>query len=563
MRRAAPAAQLIARAPDTGRSSSHLSSPRTARVAKAESSRGGGNRTGLSASHAATTTPCLALRFQTGSRTSGVDAHRVHALQGCECREKTHRLKSDLEEVRATVLPRRHPTFRGSQTAVARERIPASRICRAGNDAVTALPDALEVSERTTTPVLGDDIRVVEHRIGAWPWSVGIAPCFATFAFGSIAQGAPFVIVAASLEHEHVGSGWFAAVAAARLAPYLVCSPVAGALAGRHEARHVFAITGVGRGIVIVALAIAVGAGAPAGLLVSLLFLLVAFGTPGFPALMRVVHHAAPPAQLDRASTVAAGLESAAFCAGPALGGLLLLVATDAVGSLLVCAAMMLISAGLATSLRTVSAATRQRDWLPDQRIRTAGRCLVDSRIRPAVVAVLGVNVIAGLDAALLVRLPGALDPTDERSFGLMSLAHGAGAFVAFFALVGPIPRCRRPLLPLIVASGAVVVLGATDELSVAVVACFAIGASILTSEAVVTSAVGRTLPSPLVAPAFGVLDAWMVAAMVAGAALAPLLTVTVGLQPSFVLTGFGIPFLAIAALHRRSIGRDDRESGG
>jgi MFS family permease len=418
------------------------------------------------------------------------------------------------------------------------------------------------VSERTTSPLLDDEITVVDRRIGAWPLSVAIAPYFVTFAFGSIAQGAPFVVVAASLEHEHVGSGWFAAVAAARLAPYLVCSPVAGALAGRHQARHVFAVTGVARGIVIVALAIAVGAGAPAGLLVSLLFLLVAFGTPGFPALMRVVHHAAPPGQLDRASTAAAGLESAAFCAGPALGGFLLLVVTDAVGSLLVCAAMMLISAGLASSLQTVSRAATQCDRLPDQRIRMAGRSLFDSRIRPAVVAVLGVNVIAGLDAALLVRLPGALRLADERAFGWMSLAHGAGAVVAFFALVGPIPRCRRPLLPLIMASVAVVVLGATDELSVAVVACFAIGASILTSEAVVTSALGRTLSAPLVAPAFGVLDAWMVAAMVAGAALAPLLTVTVGLQLTLVLTGLGIPFLAIGARHRRSIGPDDRESG-
>ena len=113
--------QLIARAPDTGRSSSHLSSPRTARVAKAESSRGGGKRTGLSASHAATTTPCLALRFQTGSRTSGVDAHRVHALQGCECREKTHRFKCDPVEVMATVLSRPRPTCCWSKTAVAKE----------------------------------------------------------------------------------------------------------------------------------------------------------------------------------------------------------------------------------------------------------------------------------------------------------------------------------------------------------------------------------------------------------------------------------------------------------
>jgi hypothetical protein len=34
---------------------------------------------------------------------SGVDAHRVHALQGCACREKTHRLKGDQLEVMAAV----------------------------------------------------------------------------------------------------------------------------------------------------------------------------------------------------------------------------------------------------------------------------------------------------------------------------------------------------------------------------------------------------------------------------------------------------------------------------
>src|SRR5688572_20798285 len=106
MRRATLAMPLIARAPDMGRSSSHLSSPRTTRVAKAEPSRGGGKTTAFSANHAATTRPCLALRFQTGSRTSGVDAHRVHALQGCECREKTHRLRCPPVEVIATIYRR-------------------------------------------------------------------------------------------------------------------------------------------------------------------------------------------------------------------------------------------------------------------------------------------------------------------------------------------------------------------------------------------------------------------------------------------------------------------------
>lgn len=399
---------------------------------------------------------------------------------------------------------------------------------------------------------------VVPHA-GVNRWRIGIAPCFAAYFLGSIAQGAPFVIVAAALERQHVGSGWLAAVAAARLAPYLVCSPMAGAVAGRYGARQVFAISGLMRGALIAALGISVGIGAPAGVLLVVLLVLVAVGAPGFPALMRLVRHLAEPQQLDRTSTLAAGIESAAFCAGPALGGFLVLTGVGAVSSLLVCTALMLASAAVARGLASVQAPPSRSGSPPDQRIRTAGRHLLDRGIRPAVVAVLGINVLAGIDAALLVRVPAGLGLGDERAFGLLSLAHGFGAAAAFIVLVGPMRRRRGPLLPLVTASGAVAALAATSRLSVALVACVVLGASILTSEAVVTSALGSSLPAPLVAPAFGVLDALMIAAMIAGAALAPLLAMAVGLRWSLAIAGVVTPLLAIGALRQRSTTPDER----
>jgi MFS family permease len=387
---------------------------------------------------------------------------------------------------------------------------------------------------------------------GARRWDAGLAPCLGTFVLGGIAQGAPFVLVAASLERQDAGSGWLAVVAAVRLAPYLVCSPVAGAIAGRYAPQRVFAVSSLARWVVIVALWVALRAGSAPGMLVVLLFVLVAVGTPTFPALMRAVKHTVRPARLDRASTLAAGLESAAFCAGPALGGLLLVV-TDTSASLVVCAAMMLASAGLAGCLPTTGKATRPLGRLPEQPIRTAGRSLlVESRIRPAMVAVLGVNVLAGLDAALLVRLPAGLDLGGERTVGLLSFAHGAGAFGAFVALIGPMPRAPRPIVPLATAATAVCVLSLTSELSVAAVAACAVGASILTAEVVATRDLSRTLPGSLLAPAFGVLDALMVAAMIAGAAVAPILTSFVGLRPTLAVAGIATPLLAIGALHRR-----------
>ena len=212
----------------------------------------------------------------------------------------------------------------------------------------------------------------VARRSGRRNADGGVAACLTAFVLGSIAQGAPFVLVAAELERRGVGTSWLAAVAAVRLAPYLVCSPVAGALAGRYESRTVFAVTGLARGALIAALWIAVSAGAPALVLVSLLFVLVAVGTPTFPALMRAVRQRAPHARLDRTSALAAGLESAAFVAGPALGGVLLLI--DTTDTLLVCAAIMVVSAAIASI-------SRSRDVAAEP----TGRPVQSARARPPV----------------------------------------------------------------------------------------------------------------------------------------------------------------------------------
>lgn len=409
----------------------------------------------------------------------------------------------------------------------------------------SALDPALVVGNVTNS------IRALDRGPGACRRGGGLASYLTTFVVGGIAQGAPFVLVAAALERRDVETGWLAAVAAVRLAPYLVCSPVAGALAGRYEARTVFAATSLARCALVVALWIALGVSSPALVLVSLLFALVAFGTPTFPALMRAVHHTAGRERLDRRSALAAGLESAAFCAGPALGGLLLLF-TDPTSALLVCAAMMAVAAGVATSLPTTGTTDRPIGGRSSRPVRSAGRCLLGPGIRKGIVTVLGVNLIAGLDAALLVRLPAELDLGGERAFGLLSFVHGVGAFAAFVTLLGPFRRGRRPLLPLATAGAAIGMLSVTSDLYIAVVACVALGASILTAEVLVTGALGRSVPGALVAPAFGLLDALMVAAMIGGAAVAPVLTVAFGLRPTLAIAGIGTPLLAICALQSR-----------
>ena len=239
----------------------------------------------------------------------------------------------------------------------------------------------------------------------------------------------------------------------------------------------------------------------------------------------------------------------AAFVAGPALGGLLLLIGTT--DTVLVCALMMLVSAGIVSFLPIGDVINPSTGRRSSRLVHNAGRCLLGPGIRSAIVAAVGVNVLAGLMATLLVRRPAGLDSGGEHAFGLLSLASGVGALAVFVALLGPIPR-GRPRVPLITASAAVGVLAATGELSVALLACCMLGASVLATEVLVISAVGRLLPGSLVAAGFGVLDALMTAAMVSGVLVAPVLTACFGLRPTLAGTAVAIPLLAGCAQRSR-----------
>jgi hypothetical protein len=52
---------------------------------------------------------------------------------------------------------------------------------------------------------------------------------------GGLAQGGPFVVVAVEFARRGQGDAYLGGVAVARVLPYLVCSPFAGALLARVE----------------------------------------------------------------------------------------------------------------------------------------------------------------------------------------------------------------------------------------------------------------------------------------------------------------------------------------
>ncbi len=370
-----------------------------------------------------------------------------------------------------------------------------------------------------------------------------------SFSLGSLAQGVPFTVVALDFDRRGDGPGWIAAVALARLVPYLACSAVAGALASRLAPRQVLVGCGVCRAILAVGLWICLAVDLARPLIVLLLLALTAVGTPAYPALIRVVHDVAPAAR-PRLAAAAAGVESGTFWAGPALGGAL--VALGVPGVLAVAAGIATVSVGLAPiALGQSVGPTVHAAPAP---IRRALAALLAPQLRPAMVSVIAVNVAAGALGVLLVVVARGFDHDHQRIYGLLALVEGFGATAVLAAMLGPLRLQQVPRVPLLAAFATVGVLAITSRLSVAAGACAVFGAAALASEVVASSAISETLPADLVAPAFGILDAAMVAAMLVGTAVAPGLVDLAGIRTALAVIALTAGALLFAA--RTSGGR-------
>ena len=393
-------------------------------------------------------------------------------------------------------------------------------------------------------------------------WRTIAARGLLVYTLGGLAQGVPVMLLALELEGGNAGAGWLAALAIARLAPYVVCSPIAGAMLARVEPRRILLVTSLARGGVAAWLWIAIAADAAPTVLVVSLFVLIAAGTPAYPALMRIIHDAVPASSSRRAVALAGGLEAASFVIGPAIGGLLVVV--GAAGAGLASSTLCLAATGLARAIPDLAGSEPSR--APRHGVCEAASWMLRRSYRGAIVAVVAVNCLTGLLAVALVRLPSELGREDDR-YASMSIAIGIGSLGALAVLIGRRDVLQRPLASLMVAGGATVVVAMTDRTAVAMSACTVLGGAVLTVEVLVTRTFAQAVPRPFVAPVFGLLDSWMVAAMSAGALAAPALQSAVGARTAVAATGLTTALLAAGGLAltirpgacRRLAGRSSR----
>lgn len=370
-------------------------------------------------------------------------------------------------------------------------------------------------------------------------------------ALSAVAMGLPWPALLVLVWNTTHSELWLGIAGAARMAPYVMFSWLAGRLADRMNRGRCVVATLVVRAVLLAASAVLISLGQVEAAIVTA-GLVIACGTPAYPAI-----GAEMPKLAGRSSDEATGLlvtiEVSAFFVGPALGGLALGWGVPLAGvygaAFLAAAAVVLV---------------RWVDWGGAEAtadLATSGhadgllRVIAGSgQARAGLVAVATNNAVDGcLSIALL---PLAVDAWSEgdREFGLATAALGLGALLAPGLLrvwgIG-VAAGRRSALAF---SGFAAGVAFSAGLEWALLPIVAIGAASVHVEAVATTMMQRSVPDDARASLLGLADSVMVGSAAVAAAVTPYLTGLVGSRVVVGLCALGCIAMAVVMKPQASV---------
>jgi hypothetical protein len=165
---------------------------------------------------------------------------------------------------------------------------------------------------------------------------------------------------------------------------------------------------------------------------------------------------------------------------------------------------------------------------------------------------VLSVVVISVMNGAISVLVvPMATDQLGSDSSGTGLLVAGLGGGALLGAGLAAWRATWSPAATLAVAGGPLALAAPLSEAGVLVALLVVVGAAAALFEVMMITRVRELTPEHLVARVFGLFDAAVVGAEVAGALAAPFVLGLVGLEATLVMTGVAAPVLALSTLRR------------
>ena len=334
--------------------------------------------------------------------------------------------------------------------------------------------------------------------------------------------------------------GWVGAATICRLVPYVLLGPFGGAVADRYRRRTVLLAGDAARMVLMAAIAATVAGAGPVALVIALTAVASAAGSAERPAAMTLLPRLVGEARLGPANALLHTVQDLGVLIGPAMGALLLAVAPAWV-AFVANGATFAVSAVLISTMRPDRASGGGRTSGVAQlaeglrTVRTTGHALW----LIAIVAM--AEFTYGAQTVQLVVYARQSLGLGSGGYGVLLAAAGAGGLVS--ALVnGRLSTNRRVSLIIIVAGS----LACATQLGYAGVQVLAIAiavtvvgnAGLVSCEVVGETALARIVPREALGRVIGIFDAVSVAAMVAGAVLAPVLVASTSLRASLLILG-------------------------
>jgi predicted MFS family arabinose efflux permease len=359
--------------------------------------------------------------------------------------------------------------------------------------------------------------------------------------------------------YERTGStAWVGITTAARILPEVALGPLGGVLADRHDRRAIMIASDVLRAATMGALALLAIAGGPILLAPVLAALCTAAGAAYPQCVVALLPRLVADEDLPAANAARISITHLCVIGGPILGAVLLVLGSPAAtfavnGGSFLAGAVIVAALPRAAFRRPAGVEPAAPARLRDE-LATGWHAL---REHPTALPLVGVEIVAsaiyGASTVLFVLLAVRLG-LGAAGYGYLLSAMGAGGILAAGAAsaAAASKRPQRALLGAVVAFGlSLPLLALTGSVPAAIALVAIIGAGMMVSEVGVDTILQRSLDPAVFARAYGLVVPACVAAIVAGALLAPLAVSLLGLDATLAITGAAV--LAYAALAARS----------
>jgi MFS family permease len=363
-------------------------------------------------------------------------------------------------------------------------------------------------------------------------------------------------LVALVYERTH-SALWVGVTTAARAVPFVALGPLGGAVADRFNRRHVMIVADLARLVLMALLAVVAATHAPIVLAPVLAALATAAATPYMPSVAATTPRLVDDADLPGANAARSAVGGMAIIAGPAIGGVLLLIGPPTLAFVVNAAtfglsalAVLMIPAGL--GFRPAKSAGSRQGVL--RGVATGAAVL---RAHPAAVRLVGADIMCslmyGMQTVLLLLVSRSIG-LGTHGYGYLFAGIGAGGLIGT-ALAGRAARGRHPRYVLAAALAAVglpmplLVVVHWPVAAVALVAVTGMGAMLV--EILTETGLQRMLDEEVFGRAYGLALPASIGGIVAGSLLAPVLAGVLGGPGALVASGLAVLAYAVVLLRR------------